>query len=130
MLRPDRPMIVINTTDLSKGVRFSFTQEYFNLLCSDLNNFSVSRAVTASSAVPILFNPVVVKNYSACVNAFPSWLIAAQERSKTDPELRLQVKGLKSFFDKDDYQYAHFVDGGITDNLGLRSFFEIQAAEL
>ncbi|MGH1427385.1 MAG: patatin-like phospholipase family protein [Arenicella sp.] len=125
MLRPDRPMVLINATDLSKGVRFSFMQEYFNLLCSDLANFSVSRAVTASSAVPLLFNPVVVKNHEGCANEQPEWLLSADERAKNDTELALSVKGLKSFFDKDSHQYAHFVDGGITDNLGLRSIFDI-----
>jgi len=125
MLKPDRPMVLINTTDLSKGVRFSFMQEYFNLLCSDLNDFSVSRAVTASSAVPILFTPVVVKNYSECFEKIPGWLKSARRRAKSDPELRLQVKGLESYFDKENHQYAHFVDGGITDNLGLRAFFDI-----
>lgn len=125
MLRADRPMVLINATDLSKGVRFSFMQEYFNLLCSDLASFSVSRAVAASSAVPLLFNPVVVKNHAGCGKELPQWLISAQQRSRNDPELELVVKGLESFFNKNDHQYAHFVDGGITDNLGLRSIFDI-----
>jgi len=125
MLRPDRPMVLINATDLSKGVRFSFMQEYFNLLCSNLSNFSVSRAVTASSAVPLLFNPVVVKNYEGCLDQNPAWLTAARQRAETDPELDLVVKGLESYFDKEGHKYAHFVDGGITDNLGLRSIFDI-----
>jgi len=125
MLRPDRPMVLINATDLSKGVRFSFMQEYFNLLCSDLTDFSVSRAVTASSAVPLLFNPVVIKNHAGCSKKNPSWLTSARGRAKTDPELELVVKGLESYFNKEGHQYAHFVDGGITDNLGLRSVFDI-----
>lgn len=125
MLRTDRPMILINATDLSRGVRFSFMQEYFNLLCSDLADFSVSRAVAASSAVPLLFNPVVVKNHDGCADEIPEWLFSARQRAQTDPELALLVKGIESFFDKENYQYAHFVDGGITDNLGLRSIFDI-----
>ncbi len=125
MLNADRPMILINATDLSKGVRFSFMQEYFNLLCSDLASFSVSRAVAASSAVPLLFNPVVVKNYDGCVNEAPAWLPSARKRAQKDPELALLVKGIESFLDKEDHKYAHFVDGGITDNLGLRSIFDI-----
>ena len=125
MLRPDRPMVLINATDLSRGVRFSFMQEYFNLLCSDLTDFSISRAVAASSAVPLLFNPVVVKNYAGCLDENPEWLTSARDRAKEDPELDLLVEGLESFFDKESHQYAHFVDGGITDNLGLRSIFDI-----
>ena len=63
MIQKGRPMIVINASDLGYGVRFSFVQEYFNLLCSDLSTFPVARAVTASSAVPVLFNPIVVENF-------------------------------------------------------------------
>ncbi len=44
----ERPFIEINATDLAGGMRFSFTQERFDLLCSDLNKFPIARAVTAS----------------------------------------------------------------------------------
>ena len=57
MNKPGRPMIIINASDLAHGVRFSFVQEYFDLLCSDLSSFPVARAVAASSAVPVLFEP-------------------------------------------------------------------------
>ena len=60
MTRADTPLTLINASDLGYGVRFSFVQDYFNLLCSDISDYPVARAVTASSAVPVLFNPVVV----------------------------------------------------------------------
>ncbi len=63
LMKPGRPLIVNNASDLAYGVRFSFVQEYFDLLCSDLLSFPVARAVTASSAVPVAFNPIVVENY-------------------------------------------------------------------
>ena len=68
MIHPDRPMIIINASDLGYGIRFSFVQEYFDLLCSDLSSFPVAEAVAASSAVPVLFNPVVVENYDTCTD--------------------------------------------------------------
>ena len=74
MLRRDGPMIVINASDLARGVRFSFLQDYFDLLCSGLSPFPVARALTASSAVPVLFNPVVVKNYPDCGSKTPQLL--------------------------------------------------------
>ena len=36
MMKPGSPLIIINASDLAWGVRFSFVQEYFDLLCSDL----------------------------------------------------------------------------------------------
>lgn len=41
------PLIVISATDLGRGVRFSFLQDYFDLPCSDLSSFPVASAVTA-----------------------------------------------------------------------------------
>jgi len=125
MKREGSPLVLINASDLGYGVRFSFVQEYFNLLCSDISDYPVARAVTASSAVPVLFEPVVVENYQGCKETKPGWLLAAEQRAKGDPELSLAVDGLNTYFKKDRRQYAHFVDGGITDNLGLRAIYEI-----
>jgi NTE family protein len=123
--RADGPLILINASDLGRGVRFSFVQEYFNLLCSDISSFPVARAVTASSAVPVLFNPVLVENYPGCSNGKPPWLAAAEVRSQDNPELAQVVAGLSSYLDKNDRRYAYLVDGGITDNLGLRAIYDV-----
>jgi NTE family protein len=127
MINPDRPLIIVNASDLGYGVRFSFIQEYFNLLCSDLSTFPVARAVAASSAVPIVFNPVVIENYSDCGSDAPEWLVAAKARAETEKLDRLEVltESLESYLDKDRRKYAHFVDGGITDNLGLLAMFDV-----
>lgn len=125
MQRQGGPLILINASDLGYGVRFTFVQEYFNLLCSDISTYPVARAVTASSAVPVLFNPVVLENYRSCKSQKPGWLLAAKRRAAKDPELAQIVEGLESYYKEDKRQYAHFVDGGITDNLGLRASYEI-----
>lgn len=119
------PTIVINATDMGRGVRFSFLQDYFDLLCSDLSSFPVARAVTASSAVPILFNPVILKNHVDCdTGAFERLtLVASQVRDS--PQLKAVVEGLASYADKDSRQYIHLVDGGLTDNLGLLAVYEM-----
>jgi NTE family protein len=125
MQKQDGPLIVINASDLANGVRFSFVQEYFDLLCSDLTSFPVSRAVTASSAVPVLFKPVVVENYPECGEEYPDWLKETQTRAASDEQLSMFVDGVEKYIDRDKHRYAHFVDGGITDNLGLRAIYEV-----
>jgi NTE family protein len=125
MARAGGPRIVINASDLGHGVRFSFVQEYFNLLCSDLASFPVARAVAASSAVPVLFSPVVVRNYPDCGSVPPAWLAEVRQRKTGDERAAQLADGLASYFDKDGRKYVHFVDGGITDNLGLRATFDI-----
>lgn len=127
MMKPERPLIVINASDLAYGVRFSFIQEYFNLLCSDLLSFPVARAVTASSAVPVAFNPIVVENFPGCAKHNPEWLKVIRKRAHDEhnSELATLASGLESYGDKEQRKYIHFVDGGITDNIGLRALYDV-----
>ena len=126
MHRAGGPLILINASDLGYGVRFSFVQEYFDLLCSDISSFPVARAVAASSAVPLVFNPIVVENYHDCKSAGkPGWMTAAAKRLANDHDMAQVMRGLESYYDKDTRLYAHYVDGGITDNLGLRAIYEV-----
>lgn len=125
--RQGGPMILLNASDLGHGVHFSFVQEYFDLLCSDLSSFPVARAVAASSAVPLVFHPVVLKRYGYC-SQMPAPLTASlAERARADAELALLLDGLGSYDRGDDESYIHLVDGGITDNLGLRAIYEMFA---
>jgi NTE family protein len=119
------PLVIINATDLGNGVRFSFLQEYFGLLCSDLSSFSVSRAVTASSAFPIVFNPVVLRNYGGCDSHGQRFLQQQHEQLSDSPMMQSVTSGLGSFAHKDKKPYVHLVDGGISDNLGLLAMYEM-----
>lgn len=119
------PLIVINATDLGSGMRFSFLQEYFDLLCSDLSSYPISSAVTASSAVPILFNPVVVKNYSGCTPALETWIESMAPQLTLSNRLTTTIDNLKTYKLKQQRPYIHLVDGGVTDNLGLLALYEI-----
>ena len=123
------PLIVINATDLGGGARFSFLQEYFDLLCSDLSNYPIARAVTASSAVPIMLNPVVLKNHSGCINPAQDYLQKIEQNDwsefKRAPGLMETVQALNNYQDKQQRPYIHLVDGGITDNLGLMALYEM-----
>lgn len=125
----DAPLILINATDLGGGVRFSFVQEYFDLLCSNIADYPIARAVTASSAVPIMLNPVVLKNHQGCFNQTQNYLEeldeAKIEEAKLSPHLLETVAALRSYQNRDERRYIHLIDGGITDNLGLMGFYEL-----
>lgn len=41
------------------------------------------------------------------------------------PDILLTVDGLASYADQEDPRYIHFMDGGITDNLGIRALYDI-----
>ncbi|MEA3406363.1 MAG: patatin-like phospholipase family protein [Pseudomonadota bacterium] len=120
------PLIVINTTDLGHGSRFSFTQEYFDLLCSDLTHFPIARAVTASSSVPVIFTPVVLENYRHCKTKDNTLLTDPTQNLLASYELAEAKKDLQQYIRTDtQHKYIHLVDGGITDNLGLRAIYEV-----
>ncbi|VGO22501.1 patatin-like phospholipase family protein [Pontiella sulfatireligans] len=124
----DGPLVVINASDLGNGVRFSFVQEYFDLFNSDIGSFPVARAVAASSCVPVLFDPIVVENYKGeKTKKTPAWLTRVRSAATlgNNAQLKMITHGVSSYFDDDDNDFVHFVDGGITDNLGLRALHDI-----
>ena len=55
--RGTRPFVTINATDMARQQTFSFTQDHFDILGSDLATLPVGWAVGASSAYPILLSP-------------------------------------------------------------------------
>jgi len=121
--RPGAPMVIINATDLPDGVRISFNEWMFNLLCTDLDAFPVSRAVAASSAVPLLFNPIILNNYAGiCGFEPPRWLHAAAH-AEEDTLRRVDAKAILALTDRKKRPWLHLVDGGVSDNLGLRSIY-------
>jgi NTE family protein len=72
------PLIAINATNVALGSQFTFIGEEFVPICSDLPSYPVSRAVTASSAVPGAFTSIILKNYAGtCGYQLPEWATKA-----------------------------------------------------
>ncbi len=115
-MRLGAPWILINATDVATGAGFTFSDDHFRWLCSDLASFPVGKAVTASSAVPVLFSPVMLENYDGCEP------FVYQDRAVHD-DVRYKHQALKvrNYRNKDRHPYLHLVDGGVADNLGVRA---------
>jgi len=123
------PLIVATATDISTGGRLEFQQFAFDYLCSDLNAVPLSRAAASSSAVPMAFAAVTFNNYGgSCKFAIPQWIQAFSD-AETAP--RPAARAIKQIKDLECYQsgakkpYVHLVDGGLSDNLGMRGVLEI-----
>jgi NTE family protein len=115
--------VVINATDLGSGMRFPFYRPYFDIICADIDQYPVSRAVAASSAVPGLLSPISLESYAGrCGYQTSPWITraAADERSTAR---RAEARTLLSYIEGGKRPWLHLVDGGIADNLGLRSFY-------
>lgn len=116
-LRPGAPELMITATDLTTGAPFDFTAEQFDLICSDLDQTPLSFAVAASSAVPLLLSPVTVRNYAGqCPGRQPQIANAAGNSYRT----QLLKRTLEGYRNAAERPFIHLVDGGVTDNLGLR----------
>lgn len=119
------PYVLINATDLSTGNRFSFSQGNFDLICSDLTRFPLSAAVTASSAVPVVFSPITLQNHAGtCGYHGMAWLDQATSDQDSSARRRAYARQRQSFLDSKHRRYIHLLDGGISDNLGIREPYD------
>jgi NTE family protein len=116
-----RPFLTINATDAASGARFEFTQDEFDLVGSDLAQFPIARAVAASSAFPVLLTPVVLNNYSAeQPKPEPDWIKSILENPTASTRLKYVATHARSYGDE-HRRFIHLLDGGLSDNLGLRA---------
>lgn len=127
LARGRRPYVMINASDMTLGTRFEFTQEQFDLLCSDLASFPLARAVAASSAVPLLFSPLTLRNYSGQCGYSEPAQPAAHDRAGTLRQI-YKAAEVRSYLDVEARPFIHLLDGGITDNIGLRGMLDRMAA--
>ena len=116
-----RPYIMLNATDITMGARFSFVQDQFDLICSDLGGVHVSRAVAASSNFPIAFTPLTINNYAgSCDYREPEWMEQASKDLLVNPPRFTSARIARSYLNSEERKYVHLLDGGVSDNIGLR----------
>jgi NTE family protein len=119
------PVIVINATDMSYGTRIGFTQDMFDLLCSDLSGYPVARAAAASSAVPMALTPITLRNYAGtCGYKIPEGLEEMLKRRTVSERQFYLANNFSVYLDSEKKRYIHLVDGGVADNLGLRAVLD------
>jgi NTE family protein len=130
--QPDKPLILLNATDMVAGEIFSFEPALFDDLCMNFDQVPVSLAVTASAAFPFAFTPVLLKN-----DSYPPGHCAGQQQPPGNWRNILTVQAGRyanlSEFRRARYRdslraspdsfrepdYVRLVDGGVVDNLGL-----------
>jgi NTE family protein len=121
LFRRGRPQVSINATDISFGSPFGFLPQTFDVICSDLAQLPIARAVAASNGFPVLFGPVTLRNYRGPSCPLPSPLPPqAWERTQSDLRRRALVENLYRYADGRQTPWIHLMDGGIADNLALR----------
>lgn len=122
------PEVVISTTDIETGTRILFTTSDFKMLCTHLDGFRIARAAAASSAVPVILSPLTINNYAGkCGLQPPDW-VKYYSHVKHPP--RAAVKAMERYrevasLNSANNPYLHLVDGGVSDNLGLRAVIDV-----
>lgn len=119
------PFAIVQATDLANGASFPFVQSQFDLICSDLSTYPLARAVAASNGFPILFTPIVLKNYrNKCALKEPAWV--SRGLADADPLSRQRQQALlaRRYMRVDGPSYVHLVDGGVGDNLAMRGLLD------
>ena len=123
LLRQGLPVVSVDATDIANGIPFSFTQPYFDLICSDLSSFPVARAVAASNGFPVLFSPITLTSHTPDCRGMRPPTAAPQEWAETRDQLSrraLLARTANRYLDPERTKYVHLLDGGISDNLALR----------
>lgn len=114
------PLIALQATDILEGNRFGFSAHTFGLLCSDIAQFPIARAVAASAAFPLVFSPIVLRNYAgSCTYREPAWIGDALAGGPSGGRRFRNARHLHAYADATARPWIHLVDGGVSDNLGL-----------
>lgn len=127
LARRPRPQLLVTATDLTTGAPFEFTPDQFALICSDLNSVPLSFAVAASSAVPVLLSPMTLRNYAG--SCPQSAQVASAAQGDRNVQARMLHANAQSYLDVQARPYLHLVDGGLTDNLGVRGLLDRSIAD-
>ena len=122
------PLILASATDISTGSRLVFSQSTFDILCSDLSAVRLSRAAAASSAVPVVLSPVTLNNYGGtCDMKLPEWVgLFTDAENPPRPAARAirTIRALQAYGDGAARPFIHLVDGGVSDNVGMRGVLD------
>jgi len=112
---------------LALGSRFTYNETFFNYLHSELGAYWIGYATAASSAFPILLDPITLKNYGKTLP--DSMLLKINEykyaklNSVHNIEKWLYCKRVEFFNDKSN-KWNHMADGGLVDNQGIQAILD------
>jgi len=120
MSRNGLPFVIVNASDLNNAITFSFIQPQFDFLCSDLSSYPVANAVMASSAVPPVFAPIALRNFKDCPERHKPWVVYALGHDAVLDRNYAVARALKRYSNAKRMPVLRLVDGGVTDNLGVR----------
>ena len=120
--RNHRPWLAIHASDMATLSRFEFHQVQFDMICSDLSRLPIAWASASSAALPLVLSPISLKNYAGqCGYQTPPWLTEEKKKGGIGAQ---RANELLSYLDIKKRPNIHLLDGGLSDNMALRSLIE------
>jgi len=120
--RNERPWLAIHASDMATLSRFEFNQAQFDMICSDLSRLPLAWASASSAALPLVLSPISLKNYARqCGYQMPPWLTEEKKKGGIGAQ---RANELLSYQDIEKRPNIHLLDGGLSDNMALRSLIE------
>jgi NTE family protein len=120
MSRGNLPFVIVNASDINNATTFSFIQQQFDFLCADLGRYPVANAVMASSALPGPFASIGLRNFGDCPQRRQPWVAQALADDPLLARRHTVALALQRYADPARMPILRLVDGGVTDNLGVR----------
>ena len=125
--RNQRPWLYIHASDMATLSRFEFHQAQFDMICSDLSRLPIAWASASSAALPLVLSPISLKNYAGqCGYQTPPWLTEEKRKGRIGQQRvgAQRANELLSYLDIEKRPNIHLLDGGLSDNMALRSVIE------
>ncbi|TCP97738.1 NTE family protein [Cricetibacter osteomyelitidis] len=122
------PFALISATDMTQGIKVNFTQEFFDMLCLNLSDMRIARAVAASSSVPMVFSPLSLNNNGGnCGYNINNIVqnIGIKTFHASPERFKVLNQQNQAYSNSKERPYIHLIDGGLTDNIGLSSLLQI-----
>ena len=109
------PQLLISATNVTRGGKpFLFTNSQFEAIYSEINDVHIATATMASGAFPGVFDDVTLVNYS----------IPGKEITEHGDEFWHKSEANRNDVLLKNLRYEHLIDGGPSDNLGIRTLME------
>lgn len=119
-LNSQRPFLILNAGNGTQdygvekfGTPFTFTEQGFRNICSDIYSYPLAYGVMASAAFPGVFNYMTLADFSL------------QTPSGGRPATHKRPPDCPTTPDQGPSAYLHLFDGGTVDNLGLESVRQV-----
>ena len=121
------PKIFINATLLAHGNHFVYSTEFFKYLSSDLSKYPIGYACAASSAFPVGFAPMTVRNYgkTLCTDTLLKDRKFKRAFRNKDKDIdQYTYYKMRMFLNNKSNEWLHNQDGGLVGNTGIKRVLE------